>query len=248
MQRIPALAIILAMAVGAGGGGDSAEAQSVDGAQLVQAVRDALEKADLDDDVADIQVRDGVVILIGKARNAYSKMKAIEVALGVPGVESVESQLEVATAESSESFTNDLVDRVLRYPHYTVFDDITFELHDGGVVILGGYVTMPFKKDEIEERVGKVMGVTELESTIQVLPVSQSDDRLREVLFRNIYGNDLFTGYANRTHPPIHIIVSGGNVILTGAVRSRIEQRQAESIARSTFGVIQVENRLTVNP
>lgn len=246
MKRIRGIAVALMLAAV---GAPLVEAQSsAEDEALVQAVREALEKADLDDDVADVQARDGVVVLIGKARNAYSKMKAIEIALGVPGVESVESELEVATAESNESFANDLVDRVLRYPHYTVFDDITFELHDGGVVILGGYVTMPFKKDEIEERVGKVMGVTQLESTIEVLPVSQSDDRLRETLFRNIYGDDLFVAYANRTHPPIHIIVAGGNVILTGAVRNRIEQRQAESIARSTFGVIQVENRLTISP
>ncbi|HXV61480.1 MAG TPA: BON domain-containing protein [Vicinamibacteria bacterium] len=228
--------------------GATTRAQDARDQQVIEAVWDALKKENLADDVADVQIRNGAVVLIGKARNAYSKMKAIEVALGVDGVEAVESELEVAAPESNENFANDLVDRVLTYPHYTVFDDITFTLEDEGVVTLGGYVTMPFKKDEIEERVGRVLGVRELQSSIEVLPVSQSDDRLREVLFRNIYGNDLFVPYANRTHPPIHIIVNKGNVILTGAVRNRIEKRQAESIARSTFGVIQFENRLTISP
>jgi osmotically-inducible protein OsmY len=36
--------------------------------------------------------------------------------------------------------------------------------------------------------------------------------------------------------------------MLTGAVRSNVEKRQAESIVRSTFGVFQVTNRLTINP
>ena len=36
----------------------------------------------------------------------------------------------------------------------------------------------------------------------------------------------------------------GGRVTLTGAVNSNIEKVKAESIARSTFGVFSVENRL----
>jgi osmotically-inducible protein OsmY len=58
----------------------------------------------------------------------------------------------------------------------------------------------------------------------------------------------MFLGYSRLAHPPIHIIVERGNVMLTGAVRSNVEKRQAESIVRSTFGVLQVTNRLTVNP
>ncbi len=137
---------------------------------------------------------------------------------------------------------------MLTYPHYTVFDDVTFMLEDEGAVTLGGYVTMPFKKDELEERVGKVRGVRELKSQIHVLPASPSDDQLRENLFQRIYGSEMFVGYAQQAHPPIHIIVERGNVTLTGAVRSNVEKRQAESIVRSTFGVLQVTNRLAVNP
>jgi osmotically-inducible protein OsmY len=213
-----------------------------------QAIWEKLKKEKLQEEVAQVTFADGVATLRGKPKNAYLKTKAIEAALSVPGVESVESDLEVAEPESPDDFVSDLVGRVLSYPHYTVFDDVTFQLEDQGVVTLGGYVTMPFKKDELEERVAKVRGVRDLRSQIQVLPVSPSDDRLREVLFERIYGNELFVGYAERAHPPIHIIVSGGNVILSGAVRSNVEKRQAESIVRSTFGVLQVTNRLAVNP
>lgn len=216
--------------------------------RLEEAVWTKLRMEKLDEEVSEILVKDSVVTLRGKPKNAYSKMKAIEAALSVEGVEEVESDLVVPEPESAEDFTQDLVNRVLTYPHYTVFDDVTFLLEGEGAVTLGGYVTMPFKKSEIEERVGKVRGVRELKSQIQVLPVSPSDDRLREILFERIYGDELFVGYAQRTHPPIHIIVERGNVMLTGAVRSNVERRQAESIVRSTFGVLQVTNRLTVNP
>jgi hyperosmotically inducible protein len=216
--------------------------------RLENAVWEKLKKEKLEKEVAEVEVSDSVVTLRGKPGNAYTKMKAIEAALSVEGVEAVESDLEVAEPESNEDFANDLVKKVLTYPHYTVFDDVTFLVEDEGAVTLGGYVTMPFKKDELEERVGKVRGVRELKSEIQVLPVSPSDERLRGILFQRIYGDDMFAGYAHRANPPIHIIVSRGKVILTGAVRSNVEKRQAESIVRSTFGVLQVTNRLIVNP
>lgn len=216
--------------------------------RLEEAIWTKLKKEKLDEDVSEILVNNSVVTLRGKPKNAYSKMKAIEAALSVEGVAEVESDLEIPEPESADDFAKDLVNRVLTYPHYTVFDDVTFMLEDQGAVTLGGYVTMPFKKTEIEERVGKVRGVRELKSQIQVLPVSPSDERLREILFERIYGDDMFLAYSRLTHPPIHIIVERGSVTLTGAVRSNVEKRQAESIVRSTFGVLQVTNRLTVNP
>ncbi len=222
--------------------------QDEDRKKLEDAVWAKLKKEKLDDAVAEVSVVDRVVTLKGKPKNAYLKMKAIEATLSVEGVAAVEPDLEVASPERNKDFTGDLVKKVLTYPHYTVFDDVNFALEDDGVVTLGGYVTMPFKKDDLEERVGQVAGVKELKSQIQVLPASPSDDHLRENLFQRIYGNDLFAGYASQAHPPIHIIVSGGNVILTGAVRSNVEKRQAESIVRSTFGVFRVTNRLAVNP
>jgi osmotically-inducible protein OsmY len=215
---------------------------------LEEAVWSELRKEKLDEDVVEVLAVNGVVTLRGKPRNAYAKMKAIEVALSVPGVEAVESDLEVAAPESASSMAQEIVNAVVTYSRYTVFDDITFSIEEGGVVTLGGFVTQPFKKDEIEERVGKVLGVRELESEIRVLPASQSDDRLRELLFRNIYGNDLFVRYANMANPPIHIVVDGTAVILAGAVANNLEKLKAESIARGTFGVGRVTSRLTVQP
>ncbi len=244
--RARALVVLCAVVLASAGAGS----QPTDDPQkrLEEAIWTKLKKEKLDEDVSEILVKDSVVTLRGKPKNAYSKMKAIEAALSVEGVAEVESDLEVPEPESVDDFTKDLVNRVLTYPHYTVFDDVTFMLEDEGAVTLGGYVAMPFKKSEIEERVGKVRGVRELKSQIQVLPVSPSDERLRQILFERIYGDDMFLSYSRLTHPPIHIIVERGSVMLTGAVRSKVEKRQAESIVRSTFGVLQVTNRLTVNP
>ena len=235
--------VLLSMVLAAPGSQSATEERD---RALEDAVWASLKAEKVDDQVAEVIAEDGVVTLRGKPDNAYMKMKAVEAALSVEGVEAVESDLEVATAESPDDLAKDLVNKVLTYPHYTVFDDVGFQLQDEGVVVVTGYVTMGFKKDELESRLGKVKGVTELKSVLEVLPSSSSDDELRRRLFDGIYGNQLFAQYANRTHPPIHIIVDGPNVMLTGAVRNKIEKIQAESIARSTFGVINVDNRLRV--
>jgi osmotically-inducible protein OsmY len=215
---------------------------------LEDAVWAELESEKLDKEVAEVVAIDGEVTLRGKPANALMKMKAIEAALAVEGVTGVTDELEVAGPESQEELVNALVSRVLTYPNFTVFDDVGFQIEEGGIVVLTGWVTEPFKKTELGERVATVRGVTELENVIEVLPVGGSDDRLRRTLFDNIYGDQLFVQYANRAHPPIRIIVNRGKVILAGAVRNRIEKLKAETIARGTFGVINVDNRLQINP
>ena len=217
-----------------------------------QALEDAvwakLKSEKLDKQVAEVVATGTSVILRGKPSNAFMKMKAIEAALSVEGVTGVEDELDVAAAESQEELVKELVSKVLTYVHFTVFDDVGFQIEDEGIVVLTGYVTEPFKKTELEERVGKVTGVRELKNVIEVLPVGGGDDRIRRTLYNNIYGHHLFVQYANRAQPPIWIIVNRGRVMLSGAVRNRLEQMQAGSIARSTFGVFGVDNRLQINP
>ena len=215
---------------------------------LEDAVWAKLKSEKLDKQVAEVVATDGNVSLRGKPSNAFMKMKAIEAALSVEGVEGVEDELDVAAPESQEDFIKDLRKAVLSYARFTVFDDVGFQVEDEGIVVLAGYVTEPIKKRELEERVGKVTGVRELKNVIEVLPVGGGDDRVRRALYDNIYGDQVFTQYRNRAQPAIRIIVNRGNVILSGAVRNRIEQLKAEMIAKSTFGVLGVDNRLRINP
>jgi osmotically-inducible protein OsmY len=44
----------------------------------------------------------------------------------------------------------------------------------------------------------------------------------------------------------VHVIVERGNVTLTGAVFSEVERRKAEAIARGTFSVMSVTNKLRI--
>ena len=137
---------------------------------------------------------------------------------------------------------NDIAQEVVTYPRFTVFDDVTGSV-DQGVVTLKGKVTMPYKVKEIERRVSRVVGVTQVRNEIEVLPVSFFDDELRYGIARSIYGNPAFWPYAAMANPPIHILVEHGRVTLTGVVNNNVERMLARSLA-SAFGAFSVQNEL----
>ena len=124
--------------------------------------------------------------------------------------------------------------QVLTYPQFSVFDSIHAQIKDG-TVTLSGKVTMPFKRKEIEERVSRIQGIKGVNNLIEVLPASQSDERLRVGIANAIYGNSAFVNYANQVNPPIHIIVERGRVSLEGVVANNVDRALAYSIA-SMFG------------
>ena len=137
---------------------------------------------------------------------------------------------------------NDVAKSVNRYVHFTIFDDVNAKVVDG-VVTLTGRVTMPYKRDDIMKRVADVDGVREVRDNIQVLPVSQFDDRLRYQIARAIYGNPNFWNYAIGPNPSIHIVVDHGHVTLTGVVNNNVDRMLARSLV-TQFGVMSVKNNL----
>ena len=125
---------------------------------------------------------------------------------------------------------DDIGRSILGYSRLTIFDDINATVENGAVV-LTGKVTMPFKKNDIEHRVAKVDGVRSVRNDITVLRVSPFDDQLRYRISRAIYSNPSFWNYASMANPPIHIIVDGGHVTLSGVVNSNVERMLAGSLA-----------------
>ena len=148
------------------------------------------------------------------------------------------AQMETRDRQAIEQISQ----QVLRYTQYTIFDSVSASVENGRV-ILTGWVTMPYKKDDIEQRVRRVDGVTAIENAISVLPVSQFDDELRFRIARAIYGNSSFWQYASMANPPIHIIVEHGRVTLTGVVQNNVERMLARSLATG-FNTISVTSEL----
>ena len=136
----------------------------------------------------------------------------------------------------------DILSEVTDYEHYDIFDDVTANVKEG-TVTLTGKVTMPFKKDEIEKRVKKVKGVSAVKNQLEVLPPSKLDEELRVRIANTIYGNQNFWSYATLDKKPIHIIVEGNKVTLSGIVHSDLDRKLAQSLAMQA-GAGLVTNRL----
>ena len=159
------------------------------------------------------------------------------------------------------------VQRMLeRLPYYGVFDYLVFRV-DRGTVYLAGYSFEGRLKADAEMAVKRASGVDEVANKIEVLPVSQNDDRIRWATYYRIYTDDFLSRYApggvygvlqelrdeqrfSGMQPvgryPIHIIVKNGRTTLVGVVDNATDRQVAEVRAREVTGVFEVVNSLSV--
>lgn len=192
-----------------------------------------------------VTVSNGVVTLSGTVASDWARQRAVDEARELDDVSAVVSKLAVVRAESDEAIANEVGEKIRHYVFYSVFDDINANVRNG-VVTLEGRVTSPHKANEIARLVSRIAGVQEVRNRIQTLPVSLFDDQLRWEIASRIYNDPAFLNAAIQADPPIHVVVEHGRVTLNGVVNSEVERRKAEAIARSTFGVFSVDNKLEV--
>lgn len=159
--------------------------------------------------------------------------------------------------------------RIVGLSNYGVFDYIHFAIKGTDTVILYGKASRPALKSSAEKAVKGIEGIQKVDNRIEVLPVSNNDDRIRAAVYASIYRYPPLQRYtANRggprggrsvaraaggitNDPPIgyhaiHIIVDRGNVTLTGVVDSAEDAAMAGMRANSVSGVFSVDNSLEV--
>jgi osmotically-inducible protein OsmY len=157
--------------------------------------------------------------------------------------------------------------------NFSVFDWITFGVH-GKTLVLKGYASRPTLKDDAGRAVKGIEGIQKVENEIQVLPLSNFDDRIRAQVYNRIYTQPALRKYnANQgniaramgpggaqfammgggitNNPPIgyhaiHIIVNNGHVGLYGVVLNQSDASIAYIQANGTPGVFGVDNELVV--
>jgi NhaA family Na+:H+ antiporter len=223
----------------------SAQSQQVISDDQIRAI---VEQRLIEKDIVGVQVSVAtqVVTLSGTVPNLWMKEKALERARETHDVNGVVSEMTIARAENDSRIADEVASRVRRYVFFSIFDDIDLSV-DNGIVTLTGKVTMPYKAGAFVDLASRVNGVQEVTNHIQTLPVSTFDDQLRYRIARQIYGDPMFWNLALQVDPPLHIVVENGHVTLTGVVNSEVERRVAETIARSTFGVFSVHNKLRLD-
>jgi len=138
---------------------------------------------------------------------------------------------------------------IAMYPRYSIFDDLGFSVINGQVM-LNGDVTQPIEKNDLGRLVAKLPGVTSVTNNINVLPLSDFDNRLRTQIARAVFSTPTLNRYAQMPMPSIHIIVNNGHVTLVGTVASDMDKQIAgmrADAAGLSFGPI-INNLVVENP
>ena len=190
-------------------------------------------------------------------------MTIVLVTLAAASIPVVASQTQsVAEKQRIES-----VRRALQQlPYYGVFDFLAFNLERGTVTLMG-FAYRESLKSDAEAAVKRISGIDDVINKIEVLPVSQNDDRIRWATYYTIYTDDFLSRYAPGGpstvryelqqfarfpglqplgNYPIHIIVKGGRTTLLGVVLNESDKQLANVRAREVPGIFGVENELQV--
>jgi hyperosmotically inducible protein len=130
-------------------------------------------------------------------------------------------------------------------PFYGVFDNLAFK-YEEGVVTLYGQVSRPTLKKDAARVVERVTGVDQVINRIEVLPLSNFDNRTRIAVYRAIYRQPGLDRLSLQAVPPIHIIVKNGNVTLEGVVANKGDATRAFIAANGVSGVFSVKNNLRI--
>jgi hyperosmotically inducible protein len=130
-------------------------------------------------------------------------------------------------------------------PYFNVFDNLAYRV-DGDTVTLYGDVTNPVLKSDAERVVKRLEGVQHVVNSINVLPLSTFDWRIRRAEYRAIFGFGGLYRYAMGAQPSIRIIVNNGHVTLQGVVDNQGDKNIAGIRANAVPGVFSVKNELQV--
>lgn len=190
-----------------------------------------------------IKVAGGVVTLTGFVPNYLSKYDAERVAKRVRGVRAVANDIEVKLATGSERPDPDIArDAVAKLQHDLPYSSqaITATVRQGWIT-LEGEVDWDFQRRSAESAVRGVKGVKGVTNLVRMRQrVSPTDvkQKIEQALKRS----------AEVDAGRITVEADGGTVTLHGRVRSWAEREQAEHAAWRAPGVIEVRNRIEIDP
>jgi osmotically-inducible protein OsmY len=191
-----------------------------------------------------VEVDEGVVTLTGTVESYWKKWSAERAALRVDGVRAVANDIVVKT--SGLHTDTDIAKDVAKALESNVLvpDDRIKITVKNGWVTLEGDVDWRFERDEAENTARHVKGVVGVTNLITVRP-SKSDvkqDEIKSQIERALVRS------AEIDAQRIKVEVHGGQVNLSGTVRSWAERQEAERAAWRAPGVIEVTNNIEVRP
>ena len=194
----------------------------------------------------DYRVDGAEVTLTGEVPTLWVKTRAIDRVLEIEGVGTVASELTVPGREDDDEIARDVGAAIRGYRYNTIWDYVGGGVVDGVVTLNGSVTPDRDKPGELFDRIARIPGVQDIVLEIFVQSASRRDRDLRQLIAQRVRRHPVFAQYLLLTDSPFRILVHEGEVLLVGTVRSGVEMRVLEQIARQAFETERVINRLQV--
>ncbi len=164
-------------------------------------------------------------------------------ALALPAIAATRS--DHPTNSSDEALAQRVKSRIQNNTLYGIFDWVTVSA-DNGVVTLNGWYNEPWHGHQFVHQASLVPGVTEVVNNLQKESGSITDDHIRHLVARIIYGNHWVQPFSREPGPPVHVVVDHQNVTLEGSVDSKLQRNRAEEAAYSAVNAFNVVDHLKI--
>ncbi|MDI6828072.1 MAG: BON domain-containing protein [Armatimonadota bacterium] len=193
-------------------------------------------------DEATVEVKNGVVTIVGKVADLQTKQKILNFSKRTLGVRQIVDQVSVVPLQkqTDEQILKEIISVLRSSLNKEEMAAISVQVKNG-IVTLSGTLTNSYSKQTAGLASSFIAGVVDVRNNIIVRPKVIRTDAEILADVRDRFRKNVFV--ANQK---IDISVEKGIVTLTGTVDSFAQVEQAEAIARFTPGVIDVQNLLFV--
>jgi hyperosmotically inducible periplasmic protein len=147
------------------------------------------------------------------------------------------------SSPAADNLVREVRHELVLVPGYTAFDWLSYRVDGTKVTLLGTVVHADLKRDA-ENAVKRIEGVGTVQSQIEVLPASASDEQIRVAVLESI--NKQMSAYMVEMVRRIHIVVKNGNVTLEGEISNQADKDRAAVLAKHVQNVRDVANNLVI--
>ncbi len=206
----------------------------------------------LKDDHIKIQARDGEVILKGEVASPSHKSMAEDTVENLPGVKSVDNQLQVkakSADEKSDDWIEFKIKSALLY-HRSVSGTKTRVAVTNGIVTLQGMASTEAQKELTEEYAKDIEGVKEVRNEMKVSaaaePPSRSFGEMIDDASITAQVKAALVTHHSTSSIKTNVTTKDGVVTLSGSARNQAEIDLVTKLTKDIHGVKSVVNNMEV--